>query len=173
MRGEEYSPLKIRGDDMKKAIDLLEKIQKYLGIIFLSIFIVVVIIQIIARYISISVLWTEEIAVFSFIWAVFMGAAIMVRKEAHFSFDFLKTKLTGIKKHIIDILVNILMLVFTLYMLVYGKEIMVTFWNYNWYSLPNFKMGYVWAVIPLTGMLMSIYIIEHIVNNIIQMRGDK
>ncbi|SKC66156.1 TRAP transporter small permease [Maledivibacter halophilus] len=158
---------------MKKAIDLLERIQKYIGIAFLSIFIVVVIIQIIARYLEISVLWTEEIAVFSFIWAVFMGASIMVRKEAHFSFDFLKSKLSGIKKHILDIIINVLMLGFTLYMLVYGKEIMITFWNYNWYSLPDFKMGYVWAVIPLTGMLMSIYIIEHIVNNIIQMRGGK
>ncbi|WP_461205002.1 TRAP transporter small permease [Clostridium sp. DL1XJH146] len=158
---------------MKKIIDLLEIIQKYVGMAFLSIFIVVVIIQIIARYIGVSVLWTEEIAVFSFIWAVFMGAAIMVRKEEHFSFDFLKTKLTGVKKHILDIIINILMLGFSLYMLVYGKVIMVTFWNYNWYSLPDLKMGYVWLVIPLTGFLMSIYIIEHLVSNIIEMRGEK
>lgn len=166
-------PFKIRGDNMKKAIDILEMIQKKLGIAFLSIFIVVVIIQIIARYLDISVLWTEEIAVFSFVWAVFLGAAIMVRKEAHFSFDFLKTKLTGTKKYILDIIINILILGFTLYMLVYGKEIMISFWNYNWYSLPDFKMGYVWAVIPLTAMLMSIYKIEHIINNIIQMKGGK
>lgn len=158
---------------MKRIIDLLERIQKYVGIIFLSIFIVVVIIQIIARYIGVSALWTEEIAVFSFVWAVFMGAAIMVRKEAHFSFDFLKTKLTGVKKHILDIIINILMLVFALYMLVYGKEIMITFWDYNWYSLPSFKMGYVWAVIPLTAMFMTIYIVEHIVSNIIKIRGEK
>ncbi|MBN2899251.1 MAG: TRAP transporter small permease subunit [Clostridia bacterium] len=158
---------------MNKGIDLLEKIQKYIGMICLSIFIVVVIIQIIARYMAVSVLWTEEIAVFSFVWAVFMGASMMVREEAHFSFDFLKTKLTGIKKHVLDLIIDLLMLGFTLYMLVYGKEIMVAFWNYNWYSLPDFKMGYVWAVIPISAAFMSIYKIEHIAARIIQMRGGK
>lgn len=156
---------------MSKGIDLLEKIQKYIGMIFLSIFIVVVIIQIIARYLAVSVLWTEEIAVFSFVWAVFMGASIMVRKEAHFSFDFLRTNLTGVKKHVLDLVVDVLMLGFIVYMLVYGYEIMMTFWNYNWYSLPEFKMGYVWAVIPIAAAFMGIYKIEHIAGRITKMRG--
>jgi TRAP-type C4-dicarboxylate transport system permease small subunit len=158
---------------MNKGIDLLEKIQKYIGMIFLSIFIVVVIIQIIARYLEVSVLWTEEIAVFSFVWAVFMGASIMVRNEAHFSFDFLKTKLTGVKKYVLDLIIDILMLGFIVYMLIYGKEIMVTFWNYNWYSLPDFKMGYVWAVIPLSATFMAIYKIEHVVSRIRMLKGGQ
>jgi len=158
---------------MSKIIDLIERIQKFIGIVCLSVFIIVVIVQIIARYISVSVLWTEEIAVFSFVWAVFMGASIMVRKEAHFSFDFLKTKLTGTKKYILDLVNDILILTFTTYMLVYGQKIMITFWNYNWYSLPDFKMGYVWAVIPLSALLMSIYKIEHIINNTMRLRGGE
>lgn len=158
---------------MSKIIDLIERIQKFIGIVCLSVFIIVVIVQIIARYISLSVLWTEEIAVFSFVWAVFMGASIMVRKEAHFSFDFLKTKLTGTKKYILDLVNDILILTFTTYMLVYGQKIMITFWNYNWYSLPDFKMGYVWAVIPLSALLMSIYKIEHIINNTMRLKGGE
>lgn len=158
---------------MNKGIDVLEKIQKYIGMFFLSVFIIVVIVQIIARYLEVSVLWTEEIAVFSFVWAVFMGASIMVRKEAHFSFDFLKTKLTGVKKNILDLIIDILMLGFTVYMLIYGKIIMMTFWNYNWYSLPNFKMGYVWAVIPIAATFMSIYKIEHILSRITALKGGQ
>lgn len=158
---------------MNKGIDVLEKMQKYIGMFFLSIFIVVVIIQIIARYLAVSVLWTEEIAVFSFVWAVFMGASIMVRKEAHFSFDFLKTKLTGVKKNILDLIIDLLMLGFTVYMLIYGKIIMMTFWNYNWYSLPDFKMGYVWAVIPIAAAFMSIYKIEHILSRISALKGGQ
>lgn len=156
---------------MNKGIDLLERIQKYIGMTCLSIFIVVVIIQIIARYLEISALWTEEIAVFSFVWAVFMGASIMVRKEAHFSFDFFKTKLMGMKKHILDLIIDFLMLGFTLYMLIYGQKIMVTFWDYNWYSLPDFKMGFVWAVIPISALFMSIYKVEHIIKSVLKLRG--
>ncbi len=158
---------------MNKGIDLLEKIQKYIGIFFLSIFIAVVIIQIAARYLEVSVLWTEEIAVFSFVWAVFMGASIMVRKEAHFSFDFFKTNLTGNRKHILDLIIDMLMLGFVVYMLIYGKVIMMTFWNYNWYSLPTLKMGYVWAVIPVSAAFMAVYKIEHIIQRIGKMRGGQ
>jgi TRAP-type C4-dicarboxylate transport system permease small subunit len=158
---------------MNKGIDLLEKIQKCIGIFFLSIFIAVVIIQIAARYLEVSVLWTEEIAVFSFVWAVFMGASIMVRKEAHFSFDFFKTNLTGNRKHILDLIIDMLMLGFVVYMLIYGKVIMMTFWNYNWYSLPTLKMGYVWAVIPVSAVFMAVYKIEHIVQRIGKMRGGQ
>lgn len=158
---------------MKKTIDLIEIIQKYLGMVFLTIFIIAVMIQIIARYIGISVLWTEEIATFSFVWVVFMGAALMVRSDDHFSFDYFKTKLGGKKKYILIIFINMIMLVFSLFLLIYGKEIMITFWNYNWYSLPTFKMGYVWSVIPITAVTMCIYIVEHIINNINQIVGDK
>ncbi len=158
---------------MKKIIDWIEKIQKYVGMFFLSVFIVVVIIQIVARYIGVSVLWTEEIAVFSFIWAVFMGAALMVRDEAHFSFDFLKSKLMGRKKYVLMSITHVLMLIFSIYLLIYGKEITRTFWEYNWYSLPHFKMGYVWAVIPISAFLMCIYILEHMVNDLKKIRGGE
>ena len=61
---------------MKKAIDVLQKIQTVVGSIFLTIFLVTVVIQMLTRYLGISAIWTEDVAMYSFIWSIFMGASI-------------------------------------------------------------------------------------------------
>src|SRR5699024_10714296 len=81
------------GDTVKKMINTLEKIQIVIGVIFLCVCFGVIVFQIVTRYLGISVIWTEEVANYSFVWAVFMGAAIMVNRREHFSFDFLIQKL--------------------------------------------------------------------------------
>ena len=151
---------------MKKIIDYIEKTQLIIGATLLSVFLITVMIQIITRYLSISVLWTEEVATFSFIWAVFMGASVMVRRDQHFSFTYIKDKASGIKKYILNLIIYTVMLVFILFTLIYSFQLTGTFWNYNWISLPDLKMGYVWLCLPLMAISMAIYTLEHMVNNI-------
>ena len=48
------------------------------------------------RYVfSMSFLWGEELSLFAFIWSVFLGAAVGVRRHIHLGFDFLPELLTG------------------------------------------------------------------------------
>ena len=70
---------------MKKAIDTLQKIQIALGGLFLLIFLVTVVYQMICRYLGITAMWTEDVSMYSFIWAVFTGAGAMVHSKAHFA----------------------------------------------------------------------------------------
>lgn len=63
---------------MKKAIDLMQRIQIAIGGLFLAIFFVTIIYQMFTRFAGISATWTEDVTVYSFIWAVFMGASAMV-----------------------------------------------------------------------------------------------
>ena len=58
-------------------LKLMERIQLVVGVACLSIFLLTILIQVFSRYLGISVMWSEEVANFSFIWAVFMGASIM------------------------------------------------------------------------------------------------
>src|SRR5699024_2947965 len=97
---------------VKKMIKTLEKIQLVIGVIFLCLFFGVIVFQIITRYLGISVIWTEEVANYSFVWAVFMGAAIMVNRREHFSFDFLIQKLQGKKKVYLSIFNDAILIVF-------------------------------------------------------------
>ena len=74
---------------MKKLVDGLQKIQIAIGGLFLLIFLVVVVYQIICRYMGVAAMWTEDVSMYSFIWAVFMGAGAMVHSNAHFAFSSL------------------------------------------------------------------------------------
>lgn len=60
---------------MKKAIDTMQKIQIAIGGVFLLIFLVTVVIQMACRYMGVAAMWTEDVSMYSFIWAVFTARA--------------------------------------------------------------------------------------------------
>lgn len=149
-----------------KLMNNLKKIQTIIGTCFLTIFLLAILIQIITRYMKISVLWTEEIANFSFIWAIFMGAAVMVKEKEHFFFSYFLEKAKGRNKKTLLIINYIVMLTFTLVVFYYGVNLTLAFWDYNWNTIQEFKMGYIWLCIPISMATMSFYIIEMIIKTI-------
>jgi TRAP-type transport system small permease protein len=152
-------------------IKKLEKIQLVIGVLSLSTFIVAIMIQIITRHLGIAVIWTEEVANYSFIWSVFMGASVAVNKKDHFSFDLLGKKLEGKKRITLVMVIDSIILLFAFSLLYYGIEVVQNFWNYNWASLPAMKMGYVWISIPIMGLTMCIYSINHLLNSVKELKG--
>src|SRR5690625_7956455 len=97
---------------MNRLIKTIEKIQITAGIIFLVIFFLATLLQIITRYMGMSVLWTEELANNAFIWAIFMGAAVMVNHKEHFTFDFLQMKLNQKNRLYLNIFIDALLVAF-------------------------------------------------------------
>jgi TRAP-type C4-dicarboxylate transport system permease small subunit len=143
---------------MKSFAAALERVQIFAGTIAISIFLITVVIQIAARFLKVPVMWAEDVSVYSFIWAVFMGAAAAVNHNQHFAFTTLGDKLTGKAKNIHSIVIALLMMVFTVAMTKYGMDVTLKFWNYQWVNLPNMKMGFVWMALPITGVTMTIYL---------------
>lgn len=152
-------------------IKMLEKIQLTIGVISLSIFFIAIIIQIVTRHLGIPIIWTEEVANYTFIWSVFMGASVMLNRKEHFSFDFLLQKLKGVSKTTLNIVIDTIVLLFAAALFYYGIEAVQNFWNYNWVSLPQLKMGYVWISIPITGLTMAIYSLNHLIISIKELKG--
>ncbi|MFC4557662.1 TRAP transporter small permease [Virgibacillus kekensis] len=151
---------------MNRFIKMLEKIQLTLGILFLSLFFIVIVIQITTRHLGISVIWTTELATYSFIWAVFMGAAVMVNRREHFTFDYLQRKLKGKTLLILNIFNDLVLIVFNIALFIYGLEVVEGFWSYNWVALPQLKMGYVWISIPIMAGTMILYSISHLMKHV-------
>ncbi len=143
-------------------VKIMEKAQMTLGVITLSIFFVAILIQIVSRHMGIAIIWTEEVANYSFIWSIFMGAAVMVNRREHFSFDFLTVQLRGIKRSLLVMIIDFIVLLFALAILFYGISATQTFWDYNWVALPEMKMGYVWISLPIMGLTMAIYCFNHL-----------
>lgn len=152
---------------MKKVLDTLEKIQILVAAVFLFIFLIAVVTQIVTRYMGISATWTEDVSMYSFIWAVFMGAATQVYERKHFAFTSLADMMKNEKaKSVLSVIISALMLFFSVLMVYYGVQVTKQFWNYTWVNIPQFKRGPTWICLPLCGLTSAIYLIYHIVNDI-------
>lgn len=151
---------------MKRFIQALEKIQIIIGVLFLCVFFFVILLQIVTRYLGISVIWTEEVANYSFIWAVFMGAAIMVNRREHFNFDFLIRKQKGKRKASLNIFNDLVLIAFNFCILLLGIQVVMEFWNYTWATIPEMKMGYIWIAIPIMACTMIIYSVSHLIDHV-------
>lgn len=155
---------------IRKIRNGIEKVQISLGVVFIAIFLITILIQIASSFLGIAVTWSEDIAKNSFIWAVFMGAAWGVSRNEHFAFTSINDKLTGKKKIIHQMFIHLISLGFTILMIRYGLEATIKFWNYKWVYIPDFKMGYVWLSLPVTGVTMSTYLITHILEGFFKLR---
>lgn len=159
---------------MKKILDWIQKIQSAAGAIFLTIFLVTVIIQMFTRYAGISALWTEEVAMYSFIWSVFIGASVMIRERQHFAFTALTDKIKSEKgKHILNIVISTFMIAFNSVMFYYGVLITKKFWNYKWISLPSVQRGPTWLCLPICAALSILFLLEIIIGDVKAIREEE
>jgi TRAP-type C4-dicarboxylate transport system permease small subunit len=91
---------------------LLERLEQWLLPLLgalLAFITIGIFIQVVLRYaFATSFLWGEELSLFAFIWCIFLGAAICVRRRAHFAFDyppdFLSPRVMRIQRLVVDLL---------------------------------------------------------------------
>lgn len=152
---------------MKKALSCLQKLQIAAGGIFLCIFLGSVVIQMACRYAGIAAIWTEDVSMYAFIWAAFMGAGAMVYEKQHFAFTSISDNLKNEKtKKLLGIIIALIMLCVSVLMFYYGCRITKQFWNYRWVSIPAFKRGPTWLCIPVCGATSSLYLIGQIIEDV-------
>lgn len=137
---------------------ILEKCEQWVIVpllAFLLAFITVgVFITVVMRYgFAASFLWGEEMAIFSFIWCVFLGAAVGVRRKIHLSFDFLPNILKGRAAVFQRLLIDLSILAGALLLLFEG-------WNYAVLSINRLSpalgisLFVPTLVIPISGAYM-------------------
>lgn len=143
---------------MKKFADWVEKIQcAFTGILF-TLFLILIIVQILTRYVSfIKITWTEEIATYLFVWSVLMGAAVELKRNEHFAFDVLRAKLTGTAKTVLETVINVLLILFSIYLTYCGVMLTRQFWNWTLTSLPEISQRYIWSSLIVCGGTMTLY----------------
>lgn len=143
---------------MKKLVDAISYIQLRVGALFLFVFLITVMVQVVNRYlIGYSLLWTEPIAKYSFIFSVLMGASVMVLHQKHFSFNELNKRLSGKVAMILNSFIHGLIALFGLVLLYYGLKLTQTFMSWTITGLPSVSQGYVWVSMPITGITIALY----------------
>jgi len=153
------------GWNMQKLIDIITKYLGYFLMMLMALIVIDVTWQIFTRFIlQDSSSWTEEMARFLLIWIGLLGASYALQTRAHLGIDILTYKLTGKKKQTVEVLIYTLVALFALFIMVIGgfKLMNLTFQLNQTSASIGIKMGYVYLVLPLSGILMILYSIAFI-----------
>lgn len=145
-------------------------IDRYLAIaliLIMAILVVDVVWQVLARYIVKSPSsYTDELARYLLIWVGLLGSAYAMGKKKHLAIDILPSKLTGRPRVVLDAFINILVIAFAFLVLVIGgvRLVYITL-NLNQISPAlGIPLGYIYLVLPLSGLLIIFYGLFDILN---------
>lgn len=140
-----------------------KKIDTFIGSFLTSlmgIMLIAVLWQIFTRYILGSAsTFTEELARFLLIWIGLLGAAFISGKDMHLAIDILPTRLTGSKKRRLMIVIKLIIILFAVTALIIGGAQLVytSFILGQTSAALQIPMGYVYLVIPISGLLICYY----------------
>jgi len=102
-------------------------IEECITVFFLSVMCFFVFLQIIFRYFSgidlfstSPILYSEEVARFSYVWITFIGLSLSTKNNENLTMSFILEKMSNVKKSITLILVNFFSLVIVFYMFIWS-----------------------------------------------------
>ncbi len=145
---------------MHKIIHGIQQVIAVICIVLMAAIVLDVTWQVVTRFILQNPSsYTEELAGFLLIWIGLLGASHALYTKAHLGIDILTYKLKGTKRMTIDIVVNTLVFLFALFVMVIGGSRLVNLTLTLKQISPamGIPMGYVYVVVPLSGVLMMLY----------------
>ncbi len=146
---------------------MLDRILRLALALLMTAMVTSVVWQVLSRYLFVvPAAWTEELARFLLIWIGMLGAAYAYRQGSHLGIDLLANKLTERGKQRLHSIVHTVCLLFVASVLVVGGGLLVSMtWELKQYSAAmGLPIAYVYSVIPASGVLISLFATEAIVN---------
>ena len=105
--------------------------------------------------------WTDELATTLMIWLSLLGAALVYGEKGHLGVDYFVGKLDPAAQKLTEFFGHVLVLIFVAAGMIYGGWIMVDRTLESDQLLPalQWKKGYVYSVVPLSGLFFAYYAI--------------
>jgi TRAP-type C4-dicarboxylate transport system permease small subunit len=139
---------------------LLEGGVEWLCLVLMVVLSIDLMLGVFSRYVLFNTFtWYDEVARVCFVWLVFLGAAVGIKRAAHFHLNLLVDNLPGRAKRATALLGPLAIIVFSLALIVQG-------WDFlelgRFQSLPvmGISKAWVYAAMPVGGVLMILYSIE-------------
>lgn len=103
--------------------------------------------------------FTDELARYLLIWVGLLGAAYAMGQRLHLAIDLLPTRLSGRGRHVLGIIIEFAVLVFAVTVMVVGGARLVglTLLLRQTSAALQLPLGVVYTVLPISGVLISIY----------------
>jgi len=158
---------------MTRSMDMLEATIRWTVVLLLAVMVAAIGSQVFARYLfHQSLYWTEELGRHVMVWMIFLASVICVRRGHHLSITLLKERLKPEKQALMQLIGAIILAYFFYMMIVHGwtltQKTMV-----QRSSAIHYPMGYVYAALPVSGLLMFIVNLEVMIKAGLEVFGKR
>ena len=144
--------------------DILYTVIKIFCAVFLTGLIVTVFIQVFGRYVlRTSTPWSEETAIYCFIWMVLMGSALGVRDHSHLVADLLPESMGPFLDKLVLSFTHVTTAILAVVFAWFGYEYAIL--SLTRYSdTMGFPMFYINVSVPVSGVAMLLFVAERLID---------
>ncbi|MDO4328347.1 MAG: TRAP transporter small permease [Lachnospiraceae bacterium] len=159
---------------MKNLRKVLDFIAEKVSILLFAITVVLVVWQVVARYIfNAPIPWTETLAKYLFVWLVLINSSYIFGKREHMCIGYFKEHMPRTLQIVLDFVTEAAILGFSTCILVVGG------WAALKVGIPQrdaaltISMGYVYAALPISGILTMLYTVCNIADKVHRLKGGE
>lgn len=147
---------------------ILEGAATTLVAVALAVMTVVVIAEVIARYLfNAPIIWSNEIATYLFIYAVFFGGSVALKRKELMDVQFIRERCPARIRWTLGLLSHLLIVGFTLIGTIYSGVLILTSYRTGTMSPAlEIPMLYVYLPIPLGFSLMGFFSLIHFLTQV-------
>jgi len=140
----------------------------YTGALFFGVLLITVTNIVLRNVLSVSWLFMDGLLRLLFIWMVFSGTAVLYYRNDHLVMDFFSGKFSPKMARRIDLIQQLLFLVFMAILVFYGMQITKVRMGipFETWNLPT---GYAYVAVPVNALVMGLFCIE----KILTLRGNE
>ncbi len=158
---------------MNKLLKVYDLIMESIIAVFFAIMVILLFAQVVSRYVfNFPVMWSEEIGRYLFIWIVYLGSSIAFIRKRHLKVDFLVRKIKEPYSIYLEVTLLSIIMIFLFFVFLYGLKYIGIYWDTPAYSISYIKLGWVYASVPIGGILMILNIIRVILSILNNKRGE-
>ncbi|MBO8140770.1 MAG: TRAP transporter small permease [Firmicutes bacterium] len=147
------------------ASERVARLTEYLGAGVFGIMALLIIIQVFFRYVMQSSLsWSEEVAIYLFIWLVMLGASVGVRRGFHVSVRFVADRLPSGVARALRLALGLLMLLFFGVLVTEGFSLAQRI-SFQLSPAARIPIRWVYLSVPVSGALSFLHVVAHLMDD--------
>lgn len=146
-----------------RSLDAVERGLMWLSGLFLATFTITVLLDVTTRFTGTPILWLQEVTLGAFVWGVFIGGAVAVRRNEHFLLARIATSLQGRSRMVMETTSHLVLLAVALFLTLFGFSFFML--GFGIHSQPSgTPVAVITAAIPISGALIALFTVERLVN---------
>jgi len=151
---------------LRNLSDFLDSLCKKVGAVLLGVMVVLIVIQVFARYgMGSSLSWSEETSRYLFIWVVMLGTVIGVHDGSHVAVEFILKRLPPMLHKLATLGFTLCLLVLAAVMVMYGSVLAAKVYT-QLSPATRVPMSYVYASVPVCSAIMIVHLLVQLMKNL-------